>query len=66
VGQLPVRPQVRISNGRVSQVPGEPCCAYALRSDPGRTDAPGPTVRRRGPRLKHDEGSRKKMTFEAQ
>ena len=36
------RAHLRIGNGRVSQVPGEPCCAYALLSDPGRTNAPGP------------------------
>jgi hypothetical protein len=28
-------------DGRVSQVPGEPFCAYALVFDPGRTDASG-------------------------
>jgi len=44
---------------RASQVPGEPRCAYALFSDPGRTDATRPlTVGRRGPRSQHDEGSR--------
>jgi len=30
-------------DGRISQVPGEPLCAYALALDPGRTDATGHT-----------------------
>src|SRR5438477_8227 len=29
---------------RISQVPGESSCAYALLSDPGRTDVSGPTT----------------------
>ena len=33
------------------------CCAYALFSDPGGTEPPGPTVIRRGPRDVQDEGS---------
>ena len=46
----------RGGDGRVSQVPGEPPCAFALFSDPGGTDAPGPTVRRHGPRYAKGEG----------
>jgi hypothetical protein len=41
VGQLPC-PHFRIGSGRISQVPGEPCCAYALLSDPGRITVPKP------------------------
>ena len=44
---------------------GNPDCAFALLSDPGRTNASGPAMRRRGPRCVHDEGSRIR-TFEAQ
>jgi len=44
---------------------GNPDCALALLSDPGRTNASGHTMRRRGPRCVHDEGSRIR-TFEAQ
>ncbi len=44
---------------------GNPDCALALLSDPGRTHASGHTMRRRGPRYVHDEGSRIR-TFEAQ
>ena len=32
---------LRDGDGRASQVPGEPSCAYALFFDPGGTDAPG-------------------------
>ena len=51
---------------RASQVPEESLCAYALLSDPGRTDSPGHTTlsarpplcpRRRLPRLKFFRGS---------
>ena len=31
------RQWLRTGDARISQVPGEPCCAYALFSDPGRT-----------------------------
>ena len=44
---------------------GNPRCALALLFDPGRTDASGHAMRRRGPRCVHDEGSRIR-TFEAQ
>jgi hypothetical protein len=44
---------------------GNPHCALALLSDPGRTNASGHAMRRRGPRCVHDEGSRIR-TFEAQ
>jgi hypothetical protein len=44
---------------------GNPDCALALLFDPGRTAASGHTMRRRGPRCVHDEGSRIR-TFEAQ
>jgi hypothetical protein len=55
----------RFGDGRVSQVPGEPSCAYALLFDPGRTDAPGLTVRRRGPRNLENEGSHDVCNFGA-
>ena len=42
-----------------------PNCALALLFDPGRTNASGHAMRRRGPRCVHDEGSRIR-TFEAQ
>jgi hypothetical protein len=44
---------------RVSQVPGEPCCAYAVFFDPGETDATRP-LRRIGaaPVSKQAKGSR--------
>jgi len=37
-------PNASLKDGddRTSQVPGKPFCAYALFSDPGRTDASGP------------------------
>src|SRR5881397_2513268 len=35
----------------------DPFSGFALFLDPGRTDAPGLTVRRRGPRGDHGEGS---------
>ena len=44
---------------------GNPACALALLSDPGRTHASGHAMRRRGPRSVHHEGSRIR-TFEAQ
>jgi hypothetical protein len=44
---------------------GNPHGALALLSDPGRTDASGHAMRRRGPRSVHHEGSRIR-TFEAQ
>ena len=44
---------------------GNPNCALALLSDPGRTNASGHMMRRRGPRCVHHEGSRIR-TFEAQ
>ena len=44
---------------------GNPDCALALLFDPGRTDASGHAMRRRGPRSVHHEGSRIR-TFEAQ
>ena len=44
---------------------GNPDCALALLFDPGRTNASGHAMRRRGPRCVHDEGSRIR-TFEAQ
>ena len=58
VWQLPHATVFPTGDGRVSQVPGEPSCAYALLFDPGRTDAPGLKVRQRGPRSMKDEGSR--------
>jgi hypothetical protein len=51
-------------DGRISYVPGNPHCALALLFDPGRTHASGHTMRRRGPRSVHHEGSRIR-TFEA-
>src|SRR5258708_969494 len=45
VWHLPTRPvNQRDGNARASQVPGEPCCAYALFSDPGGTDTSGHTT----------------------
>ena len=44
---------------------GNPHCALALLFDPGRTNASGHAMRRRGPRCVHDEGFRIR-TFEAQ
>jgi hypothetical protein len=44
---------------------GNPECALALLCDPGGTDASGPSMRRRGPRSVHDEGSHI-AAFEAQ
>ena len=44
---------------------GNPNCALALLSDPGRTDASGHAMHRHGPRCVHGEGSRIR-TFEAQ
>jgi hypothetical protein len=38
------RQSLRTGEHRVSQVPGEPRCAYALFSDPGRTAASGHTT----------------------
>src|SRR5262249_7863767 len=43
VGQLHA-PRFRIGSGRTSQVPGEPCCAYAVLSDPGRIAGPKPVL----------------------
>lgn len=37
---------------------GNPSCALALLFDPGRPHASGHTMRRRGPRYVHNEGSR--------
>jgi hypothetical protein len=48
-------------NDRASPVPGEPLCAYAVFSDPGRTPASGPTMPRRGPRSFDDEGSQQEV-----
>jgi hypothetical protein len=48
---------LRGGGGRASQVPGEPSCAYAMFSDPGRTNAAGHTLRQHGPRSFNDEGS---------
>jgi len=42
---------------RISYVPGEPQLCSCLLFDPGRTGASGHTMRRRGPRYVHDEGS---------
>ena len=47
----------RHGDDRNSQVPGEPQRAYAVFSDPGGTEPPGPTVVRRGPREVEDGGS---------
>jgi hypothetical protein len=44
---------------------GNPDCALALLSDPGRTNASGHAMHRRGPRYVHGEGSRI-AAFEAQ
>ena len=63
VGQLHGHPLLRIGNGRVSQVPGESSCAYALLSDPGGTGAPGHAVRRHGPRQRNNEGSPREYVF---
>jgi hypothetical protein len=41
VTRVPHTPGVSCGNDRASHVPGEPSCAYALLSDPGRTDASG-------------------------
>ena len=54
---VPTTGHVRLETFRVSQVPGVPWCVYALFSDPGGTEPPGPTVVRRGPRDVQDEGS---------
>ena len=46
-----LRPGLARGDGRISQVPGEPSCALALFSDPGRTDArQAIAARRHGPR----------------
>jgi hypothetical protein len=37
LGLAAPRQWLRTGDDRISQVPGEPCCAYALFSDPGRT-----------------------------
>ena len=37
----PLPAVVRVEAFRTSQVPGEPCCSYAVFSDPGGTDASG-------------------------
>ena len=44
---------------------GNPHCALALLSDPGRTAHQAMAMRRRGPRYVHGEGSHK-VAFEAQ
>ena len=49
-------------NDRDSQVPGEPLCAHAMFSDPGRTSAPLATaMQRHGPRSFNDEGSQQEV-----
>jgi hypothetical protein len=55
----PVSPSgLSLGDDRGSHVPGEPQCASALLSDPGRSDHTRPlTVRRHGPRYNHNEGS---------
>src|SRR5260370_13276852 len=50
----------------ISQVPGEPCCAFAPALDPGRTIPSSPSRFRCCPRLRHGEGSHKVTSFEAQ
>jgi len=37
----PLPEVIHRETSRTSQVPGEPCCPYAVFFDPGRTDAPG-------------------------
>ena len=57
----PVRPHIPGFRAETTGPPtflGNPDCAYALLSDPGRTDHTRPlSVRRLGPRSDHDEGS---------
>ena len=57
----PVRPPIPGVRAETTGPPtflGNPDCAYALLSDPGRTDHTRPlSVRRLGPRSDHDEGS---------
>ena len=46
-------------NGRVSQVPGQPCCPYALLLDPGRIEDARPSRRLdMAPACVNNEGSR--------
>ena len=60
------RQHFRTGGHRISQVPGEPYCAYALFSDPGRTTASGHTTSAawppfvattRAPAMRHFRGS---------
>jgi hypothetical protein len=57
----PLTSSYRHGNDRDSQVPGEPSCAYALFSDPGRTNASGHTMHRHGPRTLYREGSTREV-----
>jgi hypothetical protein len=61
------RPLLRYGDDRPSHVPGEPplCLCPVLRPRQDQSHQ-APTVRWRGPRSDHDEGSRNKISFEAQ
>ncbi len=59
---VPVPEPELCGDDRVSQVPGEPSCAFALLFDPGRTDRTRPVaVCRRGPRFHKSEDSRERF-----
>jgi hypothetical protein len=60
------RPSSRIGNGRISQVPGKPAVPMPCSRTPVRSTHQAATVRRRGPRLGHGEGSHSTLTFGAQ
>jgi hypothetical protein len=48
---VPTTGKIRRETFRISQVPEESLCAYALLSDPGRTDSSGPTTQSTRPPL---------------
>ena len=53
----------RIGDGRISQVPGKPMVPMPCSRTPVRSTHQAATVRRRGPRLEHDEGSHSNNNF---